>query len=412
MPLKVNGERLRNDLAQLSQIGRSAFGGINRTSFSGADLLARRWYAERCATAALDLKVDGLGNMFAGPGIASDGGPAPVWSGSHIDTVPDGGAFDGAVGSVAALECVRRLNEAGVDLARPVQAVVFSDEEGNYGHLFGSGGIARGYSAEQLAEMSGRDGDRVLDALARCPFAPASPTCTRVRKGALHAFVELHIEQGPRLEAAGTQIGTVTSIVGLGGGVMEFVGRADHAGATPMRARRDALLGAAYFLTRLPEVAESVSPDAVITCGRIKVEPGGANVVPRLASVTLDFRDPDRGRIEALTRAIIAEGEVAAGQYDLNAEFRADPVVDPVPLDNVVQTAISAAADRLGLSHVRMTSAAGHDSQNMATVAPTGMIFVPSEGGRSHCPEEETDWRDIENGANVLLECLIALASS
>ncbi len=411
MNLKVNGRRLRDDLIELSQIGRSVSGGIDRTSFSKSDLLARRWYAERCAAAGLHLRVDGLGNMTAGAMVTGDG-PAPVWTGSHIDTVPNGGAFDGAVGSIAALECVRTLSEAGVSLVRPVQAVVFSDEEGNYGHLFGSSGIARGYTSEQLAAMSGRDGDRLIDALANCDFGSMSPTDTRILRGTMHAFIELHIEQGPRLEAANMQIGTVTSIVGLGGGIVEFTGRADHAGATPMDARRDALLGAASFLTRLPGVAASVSPDAVITCGRLSVQPGGANVVPRLVTVTLDFRDPDRGRIDALTKAVIEAAESSARQYDLTAEFRPDTVVDPVPLDDGVQAVISAAADRLGLSKMRIPSAAGHDSQNMALLAPTGMIFVPSKGGRSHCPEEETGWDDIENGANVLLESLVELASS
>jgi N-carbamoyl-L-amino-acid hydrolase len=407
---RVDGARLRRDLTDLARFGATGSGGVSRTSYSAADSAARQWYAGRCAEAGLSLWQDGLGNMFAqrgGPGT----GPPAVWSGSHLDSVPDGGRLDGALGSIAALECVRRLAELGLDLARPVRAVVFADEEGNYGHLLGSRGVVDGYTGDQLSEMTGRDGDRLLDALAASPWTNGPATQTRVSPGVIHSFVELHIEQGPNLEQAGDDIGIVTSIVGLGGGTAEFLGRADHAGTTPMDQRWDALRAAASFMTELPRLAASVSPVAVATCGLIAVEPGAANVVPRLARLVVDFRDPDPARLRELSAAIGAAAARAGEACGAEAAWRPAPLVGPVPLDPGVQAAVAGAAGRLGLSSRAMPSGAGHDSQNLARIAPTGMIFVPSVAGRSHSPAEHTGWADVENGANVLLATLIELAA-
>jgi N-carbamoyl-L-amino-acid hydrolase len=410
MTLRVNGDRLRQDLADLAEIGALESGGIGRTAFSPADARAREWYWSRCVAAGLDLRLDGLGNMVAQAPYPAD--LPPVWTGSHIDTVPHGGAFDGALGTVAALECVRRLAEAGVPLRRPVCSVVFSDEEGNYGHLLGSRGLSHGYTADQLAALTGRDGDRLVDALAGWTWAGGSPTRTRIPVSSVHAFVELHIEQGPKLEAAGVDIGVVTSIVGLGGAVVEFAGRADHAGTTPMSLRSDALLAASTFLIELPEVAAAVNPDAVITCGLIRVEPGGANVVPALAAVTLDFRDSDPGRLATLERDIAGVAHRIADATGVSVTWRPDEPIAPMQLAEPIRDVIRHSANELGLSHVDLPSGAGHDSQNMAHLASTGMIFVPSKNGRSHSPAEYTDFADVERGANVLLSTVLALATS
>ena len=408
-PLCVNGPRLRADLESLAQIGRSASGGIDRAAFSEADGEARAWYQDRCHAAGLEVRLDGLSNMFAQPPGTWDEAPA-VWTGSHIDTVPDGGPLDGALGTVAALECVRRLTEAGIELVRPVRSVVFADEEGNYSHLLGSYGVAHGYERSRLSTMTGREGDRLIDAMASWPWSRGEPTSTRIDSGDIHAFVELHIEQGPHLEESGTPIGVVTSIVGLGSGELDFVGRPDHAGTTPMNMRRDALRGAADFLTRLTDLASAVSPEAVITCGLLHVEPGGGNVVPRLARLTLDYRDPDPACLARLTAAIEDTARQSASVHDVEHLWRGDPVVRPVPLDAEVQRVIRDAAVDRGLGTMALPSGAGHDAQNMAALAATGMIFVPSAGGRSHSPLEHTDFEHLEHGANVLLETLLRLA--
>ena len=410
MSLTVDANRLRDDLETLGKIGRTSGAGITRTSFSRSDTQARQWYQASCRAAGLNVCVDGVGNMFADTG--SDAEVAAVWSGSHIDTVPDGGAFDGAVGAVAALECVRRIAEEGMPLSRPVRAVVFTDEEGNYSHLFGSSALTRGFDEEQLRAMVGRDGDHLVDAMAASGWDVGAFTTTRIDPESVYAFVELHIEQGPKLEATATQIGVVTSIVGLGGAVVEFRGRADHAGTTPMTERKDPLLAAADLIAAMPSIAASVSDVAVATCGRVDTAPGSANVVPSLARLTLDYRDPDAARLGTLSARLKAKAAQAASARGVRYAWFPDLPIAPTELDPQIRSLIDRRANGLGLSTLAMPSGAGHDSQNMATIAPTGMIFVPSKGGRSHCPDEDTDWADVTNGANVLLNTLVELATS
>jgi N-carbamoyl-L-amino-acid hydrolase len=410
MSLGVNAHRLRADLQTLSEIGRGPGGGISRTSFSPADLQAREWYQSACRDAGLDLRVDGIGNMFADTG--GDPPAAAVWSGSHLDTVPNGGAFDGAVGAVAALECVRRIAEEGISLRRPVRAVVFADEEGNYSHLLGSSALVRGFAAEQVNAMVGRDGDRLVDAISAAGWDADRLTDTQISANSVYAFAELHIEQGPKLETAGTQIGVVSSIVGLGGAIIEFHGRADHAGTTPMNARQDPMRAAADLIAGLPGIAASVSHAAVATCGRVDTHPGGANIVPSLVRVTLDFRDPDAANLAALGDRIRARAAEVAQVHGVTSAWLPDEQVAPTRLDARMQAVIQRHAARLELSTASMPSGAGHDAQNMAMIVPAGMIFVPSIGGRSHCPDEHTDWSDVMNGANVLLNTLVELATS
>jgi N-carbamoyl-L-amino-acid hydrolase len=408
--LRVDGDRLLRDLAELAEIGRDPGGGLSRTAFSPADAAAREWYAAKCAEAGLAVELDGLGNMVAGP--ASDDGVPAIWSGSHLDTVPQGGAFDGALGAVAALECVRRLAESGQRLGRPVRSVVFSDEEGNYGHLLGSTAMRRGFTEEELAAMTGREGDRLVDALDGSAWARGQRTGPLLDPARLHAFVELHIEQGPNLERQGNRIGVVTSIVGLCGGVVRFSGRTDHAGTTPMDARCDALLAAARFISAMPEIARNSGPASVVTAGGVRVEPGGANQVPGLVEVLLDFRDPDREKVVAMERAIGGAASEAAAAFGAQATWQPDEVVDPVELDEGVRQLIRRSASDLGLSAVDIPSGAGHDSQNMAKLARTAMIFVPSRDGRSHSPAEHTADDDVVAGADVLLATLLELADT
>jgi N-carbamoyl-L-amino-acid hydrolase len=406
-------DRLTADLRELSAFGRLPGGGISRTSYSAADLQARQWFVARCADAGLQVSGDGLGNIFARlvPAGADPALPA-VWTGSHLDSVPEGGAYDGAAGVMSALECLRRLSEEQVALRRPVQLVMFADEEGCYHHLLGSTGLTRGLSGHQLAERSGRDGTRLVDALIAADLEPNAATSTVINPADVHAYVELHIEQGPVLESSGTDIGVVTSIVGIGGGTVRFTGRADHAGTTPMPARRDALRAAGHFLVGLPEAAARVSDHAVITCGLIAVSPAATNVVPAAAELQLDFRDTTMPTMQALADGIVQLAQEAAQQCSVTAEVRFDDTVEPVLLDAGIQQVIEESATRLGYSNLRMPSGAGHDAQNMARIASAGMIFVPSAGGRSHTREEFTSPADLERGANVLLETLISLCGA
>ncbi len=408
MSLEVNTARLLADLEALAGFGATQDGGVSRTSFSEADVAARTWLRERCAAAGLEACTDGAGNIRAR--LDGPSGPA-VWTGSHLDSVPNGGRFDGALGVVCALECLRRLVEESVPLVRPVELVVFADEEGNYHQLFGSHAAVLGFDSETLEGLVGRDGDRLTDALARIGSDIGAAARAVVNPAEVHAFVELHIEQGPVLESEGTDIGVVTSIVGLGAGELLFSGRADHAETTPMDARRDALRAAGAFVADLPGVARAVSVEAVVTCGRLTLHPAANNVVPGKALLQLDYRDPDAKRLVALEQAIVEHAEDCATRHHVTASFTRHGLTDPVRLDHDVISLIEEAAVASGRSHRRMPSGAGHDSQLMATITPTGMIFVPSAGGRSHSPAEYTEPEHIEAGAKVLLETVRMLAT-
>jgi N-carbamoyl-L-amino-acid hydrolase len=408
----VSAQRLRRDLEHVAGYGATASGGVGRTSFSAADRQVRAWLAAECEKAGLALRTDGIGNVFVrldAPGAPA--GTPPVWAGSHLDSVPEGGRFDGALGSLAALEVARRLAEERVPLRRPVEVVVFADEEGNYHHLLGSTALVRDFTPDELAGLRGRDGDRLVEALQAMGWDVGAAGRTAVRPGDVHAYVELHIEQGSVLERAGATIGVVTAIVGMGGGHLEFRGRQDHAGTTPMPLRRDALRGAGDLVVRLPEVARSVSEDAVVTCGIVQVEPGGANVVPGLVRMSLDFRDPDRRRLLDLEEAVAAAAREAADRHDLEVTYTRESITDPVPLNPRMQDLVASVAADRDLPTLHLPSGAGHDAQNMARLAPAGMIFVPSVDGRSHSPAEWSTWEDVEAGANVLLGTVHALAT-
>lgn len=409
--LQVDGARLRQTLETLATFGAEPSGGVSRTSFSPADTAAREWLRDQCETSGLRLRTDGIGNVFVTVPAPDAPDAAPVWTGSHIDSVPDGGRFDGALGSMAALEVARRLAESRLPLRRPVEMVVFADEEGCYHHLLGSTALVRSYAPDELERLRGRDGDRLVDALRAAGRDVAAATRTAIPSGSVHAFVELHIEQGAVLESAGVDIGVVTSIVGMGGGSLEFTGRADHAGTTPMTMRRDPLRGAGQFLAGLPDVTASISDTAVATCGIIAVEPGGANVVPSVARLQLDFRDVRRSSIEALEQALVDAARRAAAAHGLEVRYTRDSITDPAPLDPRVQDLIESMASALGRTTMRLPSGAGHDSQNLSRLAPTGMIFIPSTGGRSHSPAEHSSWEDVERGADVLLRTVATLAT-
>lgn len=411
--LRVDEARLVADLERLGAFGVNDLGGIDRSSFSPADLAARQWLIARCEEAGLDVTVDGIGNLVVSSPLLEAGiaDRAPVWTGSHIDAVPNGGRFDGPLGSLAAVECLRRLHEEAVPLTRPVRAVVYTDEEGNYAHLLGSSALVRGFSVDELAGLSGRDGDRFADAFFAAGGEIDAAANVLLAPGALHATVELHIEQGPLLEQQGIQIGVVTGIVAIGGGVVRFIGQADHAGTTPMSGRRDAVVAAAEFITRLPVLAPRVSPSAVVTTGIVRAEPGGSNVIAAAAEVIVDYRDPSAPNAARLERLIAEAAGDVAQEHGLQVEMHWEDIVPDAPMADLVRSAIRETADSFGYSNTDIASGAGHDSQNLATVAPTGMIFVPSIGGRSHSPAEYTPRPDVIRGANTLLGTLIRLAS-
>lgn len=408
--LQVNGDRVIQGLADLGKIGATPNGGVNRPSFSKPDGEARSWMAARARQAGLEIASDGIGNIFIDlPINAQLAGEPAVWSGSHIDSVPGGGRFDGCLGVLAAIESLRRMQEEKLKLVRPVRVVVYADEEGSYSPLLGSTALTKGFTREQLEGMVGRDGEKLRDVLVAAGGDLDQATNLTVDPESLHASVELHVEQGPKLEAAGNAVGIVSAIVGLGGGKAHFEGRADHAGTTPMDGRKDALLAAAEFVRILPAL---VSGNAVVTCGRIDTEPGSSNVVSSRASVSIDFRDSDERSLRQIDERIRAKAAEIAEAFGLTCHVDFDDLVLPVALDSGIQKTIEASAVRQGFSTMALISGAIHDSLNLSTITPTGMIFVPSVGGRSHCHDELTMPESVIQGSNILLDVLVELASN
>lgn len=401
---EVNPARLLADIRKLATFGARRTGGVSRPQYSKWDSAAREWLSRRVAQAGLAYREDAAGNAFvrlqAGQSAQGD---RTLWLGSHLDSVPNGGALDGALGVLTAVEALRALKESGVPLTHSVEAVAFADEEGAYGGFFGSRAAVAGVSPEDVASVRGRDGDTLAGAMQGAGFDPGRVAEAQVDASRLAGYLELHIEQGAVLADAGMPIGVVTAIAGVLRVAVTFSGRADHAGTTPMYMRQDAARGLGHLLARVHTLPAAVgAPDAVITCGRMTIEPGADNIVPARAVAYFDVRDRDADAIAAIEAQLQQWAEAAAAEHGLRCACSREKYTAPVPLDDSMQAAVAAAADGLGLEHRAMPSGAGHDAQIVATKVPAGMVFVPSIEGRSHSPLERTEWPHILAGARVL----------
>ena len=407
--MRVDFSRLRRDLDELGAIGRTPEGGVSRPSWSDADMQGRRWLLDRIAAAGLTPRVDAAGNIL---GRWQQGGPA-VLVGSHLDSVPNGGALDGALGVLAGLECLRRIKETGVPLRHPVELVAFTDEEGAFGGFFGSYAFTGCLEAKDIPDLTDSAGVRIIDAMARHGVdALQAPTANRSPED-IRAYVELHIEQGPTLVAKQVPIGVVDAIVGIRRFGITFRGRADHAGTTPMTDRRDALLGASDLIQQGRELvlAEGTSASR-LTVGVLQVKPGAANIIPAEVYLSYELREVSGAMLRTLadrSRALAADIATAWG---LTVSIETVMDVEPVRLADEVKACIVSATEDLGIRHLRLPAMAGHDAQVVGRVAPAGMIFVPSKDGRSHSPLEFTADDDLERGANVLLLTLLKLAGT
>ncbi len=405
--LRISRERLLGDLEALAQFGALPQGGLHRRAFSPDFEAAVAWLTERMTAAGLAARRDAAGNVIGRLGAA--GVPALV-AGSHIDTVPGGGAYDGALGVLAALECARVLAGAGQPPGRAFEVVAFADEEGAYGNLYGSRAMLGQVGEEELAAAQSLDGESLGDALAR-----AGLSLERVKQAGrspkeIAAYFELHIEQGPVLEQAGQEIGIVEGIVGILSADITFLGRADHSGTTPLALRKDAFRGAADYMTRAYAAFEAdVGPDMRLSFGAVEVTPNAGNVVPEKARLRQEIRGLAAGDIEALFAANEKLADQVARDHGLAVELEPHVLDTPARMAQHLTDAIEAACGDLGLSCRRMPSGAGHDAQVMAQVTDAGMIFVPSQGGASHRSDEWTAPADLERGANVLLQTLVRL---
>jgi beta-ureidopropionase / N-carbamoyl-L-amino-acid hydrolase len=401
-PLRVNGDRLNGWLAGFDAIGRTP-GGINRVAYSEADLAGRTFTLDLFRQAGLTPRLDAAGNMLARIDGRESALP-PILIGSHVDSVTNGGNYDGPVGSFAAIEVARSLREQSVRLRHPLEVVVWQNEEGG---TIGSK-LAIGALTDSGLDATARSGKTLREGLALVGGDVARLTEAIRRKGDLACYIELHIEQGGLLEQAGLQIGVVEGIVGLRWMEVTIDGMANHAGATPMNQRHDAMLAAAKFTVAVHDAITSEPGRQVATVGRITASPNTTNIIPGQVVLTVDLRDLDPGKLARFKARYGQLGrEIGAAT---STTFTMKSLVDSEPAiaDARVMGWIESSAAALGLTRQRMPSGAGHDAQEIAQIAPMGMIFVPSIGGISHSPREFSKPEDITNGANVLLNAVVA----
>ncbi len=408
--ISVDADRLIADLTALASIGRNDEGGIDRRAFSAADMAGRQWLREQLESLSIESRLDGAANVIAVlPG--RDRALARVVTGSHLDTVPGAGQLDGALGVVAGLEVLRTLAIHQIELSRDVELVAFSDEEGRFGGMLGSAAMSGQLTPEFLEQAEDLDGIRLRDAMAECGMRAADALTAEREPTSIHAFVELHIEQGPVLDRSGEPIGLGDAITGLFRWDGRFVGEANHAGTTPMSMRRDAFRAIGELSGQIDRILEEHgSLRSRATIGRVELEPGVANVVPGVARFSLEVRDTDTPVLAALSDAFRRTCSAIARRHELSFEFEVTSELAPTSCHERVMAAIGKACAGLGVAPTTMPSGAAHDAQMMANVAPAGMIFVPSRMGRSHSPAEWTAPADLVRGTDVLLHTIMELA--
>ncbi len=403
-PLSVDGGRLNSRLAKLATFGRDADGGTSRVAFSEADRSARTWLQDVMARAGLATRIDAAGNL-----IGTRAGSAPqrpvLVMGSHIDTVPSGGNYDGCVGALAAVEAAERLHETGRSMRHPLEVVIFSNEEDG---KTGSRAMSGELQEEDLSNRTA-NGLTIRDGVKAIGGDPGKLDAARRAAGQIAAFLELHIEQGGVLEQAGVTIGVVEGIVGIKRWNVTVRGFANHAGTTPMAARSDALLAAARFVDGVNRVAVEREGRQVATVGRIVAEPGAPNVIAGKVVASLEIRDLAMPVIDEVFSGVESVAARIARETGTTFQFEQFYLTREAPTDERIRLRIEAAAEARGFSMMRMPSGAGHDAQSLALLAPIGMIFVPSVDGISHSPRELSTPDDIAAGADVLLGTLLDL---
>jgi len=404
--VKINHHRLMSRIDALGAIGATPQGGVGRLALSDEDRAARDQVVAWMGSAGLQVEVDRIGNILGTrPGI-EDG--LPVMTGSHIDSVANGGKLDGAYGVLAGIEVVETLNDAGIDTVHPITVCAFTNEEGArfQPDMMGSLVYAGGLGIEDALNTSDGDGILFTDELVRIGYAGSVDAgATRPR-----AFVEVHIEQGPVLEAEEITIGAVEDLQGISWCGLSISGQANHAGTTPMDLRHDAGYCAGAIASYVRELTRQLGGRQVGTVGVMDLKPGIINVVPGKSYVTVDLRNTDNDQLKEAESLLDAFVEKLAASEEVTIEKQQLARFDPVRFDDAIARKIESNAAKLGLSCRRITSGAGHDAQMMARLCPAAMIFVPSIGGISHNPAEHTDSDDLNAGANVLLHTLLDLA--
>ena len=404
--ISINAARLNQTLDELGRFGETPEG-MDRLAFSAADVESREYTMGLMREAGLEVRIDAGGNIIGRKAGSDDSLPA-IAMGSHTDTVPLGGKYDGALGVMGAIEVIKTLAENGHVTRHPVEAIVFTNEEGTRFHrwMIGSRAMAGMLEPEDLVavdaegvSLAERMGDIGGD-LSRVEEAAR-------REGELAAYFELHIEQGPYLYRSGTPIGVVTGITGRGVFELDITGMSNHAGTTPMSERRDALVAASKLVVKVQKMAAEDEICRVATTGALDVLPNAVNVVPGRATVGVEFRDLDMEALAAAERELTRMAREAEEQDGVQVAINRHRFTDAVPITPDMQDWVGEAAERAGFAWERVPSGAGHDAQAVATIAPMAMVFVPSVDGISHAIEEYSSPEDCANGAQVLLELLL-----
>jgi len=406
--LRINGQRLWDSIMAMAQIGATEKGGSHRLTLSDEDKQGRDLFAEWCEAAGCEVTIDRLGNMFARrPGIEDR---LPVAAGSHLDTQPYGGKFDGVFGVLAALEIVRTLNDHEIETAAPIEIVNWTNEEGARfaPAMLASGVFAGVFDLDFALNRTDPDGLRFGDELERIGYVGQAP----IGDHPFAAFFEAHIEQGPILEREGKPVGVVATAQGFRWYDVTFEGQAAHTGSTPMEGRRNALLGAARIISAADQIALDNQPDGRGTVGgQFRVSPGSRNIIPGQVDFTVDLRHPDADVLAGMNEALTSRCREVAAEIGLELDFEQISYTPPVIFDERCVDAVQTACEKLGYPYRRMTSGAGHDACYIARVAPTAMIFVPCADGISHNEAESAEAADLEAGCNVLMHAMLSFAS-
>jgi N-carbamoyl-L-amino-acid hydrolase len=406
--LSINLERLKEEINALSRIGRDPLGGISRPSFSKADLEAREWLKEKIKAPGLLLRQDGAGNIFG----RIEGRGKTVMAGSHLDTVINGGMFDGSIGVLSALECLRRIKEEGLRLSKPLELASFTDEEGNLaGDFMGSRAFVGALNREMLEKGFTQVGPSLSEILKGTEFTLESILEAHKQRPEIEAFLEIHIEQGPVLETEGIPVGIVNSIAGKHYRMCSFLGESSHAGTTPLELRKDAFLGLADFALKSTRFVATQHYGSMVTIGKVNVRPGMFSTVPGQVDFTFEYRSTSKETLEELEKSLLDLAKEVASTRGLEFASRVMDKTDPIKIPPRIINMMKEECQKLGYPFMELSSGAGHDVQILSSLTEVGMIFIPCVDGISHSPQEMINWEDLEKGANLLLSLLLRLAS-
>lgn len=402
----INENRFKQNFDKASSFGATENGGLNRPTFSEQHTQVRSWFKDLVKASDLVFRIDEAGN-HSGILKADNASAKTFIIGSHLDSVPYGGRFDGNLGVMIALEVAETIRDHKIKLPFHLEVMDFTDEEGTHLPLWGSRALCGKLSEDEVFHKF-----QGTDTLDKVGLNAGNMKKAERTADSLAGYMEVHIEQGVRLEESETDVGIVNSITGIGRYYISFKGSANHAGTTPMDKRKDASLGAAAFILECNELVVNEFPGCVCNTGNVEFSPTAFNVIPQVCKVWLEYRAPDVDLMQEMERKFIESAKSIANRHGLEVGLKKVEMVRPVPMANDIQQAFARACSTLGYSHKTLTSGAGHDAQSFEGLCSSGMVFIPSVGGYSHSDREFTKWEDCIKGANTLLHAVLEMKAN